>query len=60
MNYRVHVYVVKGMVVVDVDDAKSQEDAKQKAIKEIEGAEVAFHGNYPPADRKYLTIVAEK
>lgn len=60
MNYRVHVYIVKGMVVVDVDDAKTQEDATKKALKEVENAEAGFHSNYPPSDKKYLAVIPEK
>lgn len=60
MKYHVHVYVLKGLVEVDVDDAKSQEDAKQKALKQAEDAEAGFHGNYPAADSKYLPVIPEK
>lgn len=59
MQYDVDVYVVKGRVKVSVE-AKSQEDAKLKAIKEVENAEAGFHGNYPPSDKKYLAVILEK
>ena len=56
---RVQVYILKGMVEVDVD-AKNQKEAEQKAIKEVENAEAGFHGNYPNSDKKYLAVIAEK
>ena len=58
MTYHVRVYVLKGLVEVDVD-AKSQTEAEQKAIKAVESAEAGFHGNYPKPDKKYLVFVSE-
>jgi hypothetical protein len=51
----VHVYVIKGMVEVDVE-AKSQAEAMDKAIALVE-AEQGYHGNYPQSDRKYLAVM---
>lgn len=59
MQYHVLVYIVKGRIEVDLE-AKSQEDATKKAIKEVENAEAGFHGNYPPSDTKYLAVIPEK
>ena len=59
MQYHARVYVLKGMVEVDMD-AKNQEEAERKAIKEVENAEAGFHGNYPPSDKKYLAVISDK
>jgi len=58
MKYEVDVYVLQGLVKVGVD-AKGQEEAERKAVKEVETAEAGFHGNYPQPDKKYLAIAVK-
>lgn len=58
MQYDVDVYVLKGLVKVSVE-AKSPQEAEQKAMKEVEKAEAGFHGNYPSADKKYLALTVK-
>jgi len=53
--HHVKVYVIKGMVDVDVE-AKTQAEAMDKAIAMVE-AEQGYHGNYPESDRKYLAQI---
>ena len=58
MKFDVDVYIIKGVVRVS-PEAKNIEEAERKAIKEVELAEPGFHGNYPPADKKYLAVVTK-
>lgn len=58
MKYKVKVYVVQGMVEVEVI-AKSEAEAGEKAMASVE-AEAGYHGNYPPADRKYIPIMGKE
>ena len=58
MKYKVKVYVVKGMVEVEIA-AKSEAEAGEKAVALVD-AEVGYHGNYPPADRKYIPLAGKE
>jgi len=41
-DYHVHVYIISGMVEVDVFDAKGEEDARSKALQACKGRLVKF------------------
>ena len=58
MQYDVDVYIIKGVVRVS-PEAKNTEEAERKAIKEVEQAELGFHGNYPATDKKYLAVIVK-
>ena len=58
MDYHVHVYAVKGLVEVDTN-AKSKSEAMEQALKQVEDAEVSYHGNYPMADVKYVAVISD-